>query len=88
MFIQGCITYCFNILNSHVEIYVTGELRSVINLWFDVITIPHTKNVNATLQGSVNVHRGVLLLVPQSQCISSFVFYCSICIFDSRNVVD
>ena len=26
-------------------------------------------------QGSVNVHRGVLLLVPQWQCISSFVFY-------------
>ena len=27
------------------------------------------------LQGSVNVHRGVLLLVPHWQCISSFVFY-------------
>ena len=27
------------------------------------------------LQGSVNVHRGTLLLVPQRQCISSFVFY-------------
>ena len=27
------------------------------------------------LQGSVNVHRGDLLLVPQWQCISSFVFY-------------
>ena len=27
------------------------------------------------LQGSVNVHRGYLLLVPQWQCISSFVFY-------------
>ena len=26
------------------------------------------------LQGSVNVHRGTLLLVPQWQCISSFVF--------------
>ena len=26
------------------------------------------------LQGSVNVHRGALLLVPQWQCISSFVF--------------
>ena len=29
------------------------------------------------LQGSVNVHRGALLLVPQLQCISSFVFYIS-----------
>ena len=28
------------------------------------------------LQGSVNVDRGALLLVPQWQCISSFVFYC------------
>ena len=27
------------------------------------------------LQGSVNVHRGALLLVPQWQCISSFVFF-------------
>ena len=27
------------------------------------------------LQGSVNVHRGALLLVPQWQCISSCVFY-------------
>ena len=27
------------------------------------------------LQGSVNVHRGALLLLPQWQCISSFVFY-------------
>ena len=27
------------------------------------------------LQGFVNVHRGALLLVPQWQCISSFVFY-------------
>ena len=27
------------------------------------------------LQGSVNVHRGALLLVQQRQCISSFVFY-------------
>ena len=27
------------------------------------------------LQGSMNVHRGALLLVPQWQCIISFVFY-------------
>ena len=27
------------------------------------------------LQGSVNVHRGALLLVPQWRWISSFVFY-------------
>ena len=27
------------------------------------------------LQGSLNVHRDALLLVPQWQCIRSFVFY-------------
>ena len=27
------------------------------------------------LQRSVNIHRGALLLVPQWQCISSFIFY-------------
>ena len=33
------------------------------------------------LQRSVNVHRGALLLVPQWQCISSFVFYFSFALF-------
>ena len=32
------------------------------------------------LQGSLNVRRGALLLVPQWQCISSFVFYIYTCI--------
>ena len=36
------------------------------------------------LQGSVNVHRGALLLVPQWQCISSFVFYILIIWFFER----
>ena len=31
--------------------------------------------LTSVLQGSVIVHRGALLLVPQWQCISSFVFY-------------
>ena len=31
--------------------------------------------LTSVLQGSVNVHRGALLLVSQWQCISSFVFY-------------
>ena len=34
-----------------------------------------TNNLNSGLQGSVNVHHGALLMVPQWQCISSFVFY-------------
>ena len=36
------------------------------------------------LQGSVNVHRGALLLVPQWQCISSFVFYILIKFYEIR----
>ena len=31
--------------------------------------------LNSGLQGSVNVHRGALFLVPQCRCTSSFVFY-------------
>ena len=31
--------------------------------------------ITSGLQGSMNVHRGALLFVPQWQCISSFVFY-------------
>ena len=31
--------------------------------------------LTSVLQGSVNVRRGALLLVPQWQCISSFVFF-------------
>ena len=31
--------------------------------------------LSSGLQGSVNVRRGSLLLVPKWQCISSFVFY-------------
>ena len=38
--------------------------------------------LNSGFQGSVNVHRGALLLVPQWRCIGSFVFYKS---FDDHN---
>ena len=38
------------------------------------------------LQGSVNVHRGAILLVPQWRCISSFVFYTFL--FTFQTVVD
>ena len=31
-------------------------------------------SLTSGLQGPVDVHRGALLLVPQWQCISSFVF--------------
>ena len=38
----------FNILNSRVEICVTDELRSVINLLLDIMVLPHTKNVHVS----------------------------------------
>ena len=34
-----------------------------------------TPGITSALQGSVNVHHGALLLVPQWQCISSAIFY-------------
>ena len=37
------------------------------------------------LQGSVNVHHGALLLMPQWQCICSFVFYIIPC--NSQNML-
>ena len=40
--------------------------------------------LTSCLQGSVNVHRGALLLVPQWQCISSFVFY--ICLLTANTI--
>ena len=40
-----------------------------------VIITSRAPGLTSGLQGSVNVHRGALLLVPQWQCISSFVIY-------------
>ena len=40
------------------------------------------------LHGSMDVHRGVLLLVPQWQWFSSFVFYIDIIIPKGINPVD
>ena len=37
--------------------------------------------LSSSLQRSVHVHRGALLLVPQWQCISSFVFYIKLTIW-------
>ena len=43
----------------------------------ETLTPPGPPGLTSGLQGSVNVHRRALLLVPQWQCISSFVFYIS-----------
>ena len=41
---------CFNILDNrvYIQISVTGELSSVINLWLDDNVIPYTKEVNVS----------------------------------------
>ena len=47
--------------------------RTCLILWFS-----GAPGLTSGLPGSVNVLRGALLLVPQWQCISSFVFYSSL----------
>ena len=43
--------------------------------------------LTSDFQGSVNVHRGALFLVPQWQCFSSFVFY-FFCVLHCQVLVD
>ena len=67
---------CSPMLSLHIYTFVvsrafmTGEDSQAGNA--DSSRAP---GLTSGLQGSVNVHRGALLLVPQWQCISSFVFY-------------
>ena len=58
------VTLWYNNLISHCHVLQAGDA--------DSSRIP---GLTSGLQGSVNVHRGALLLVPQWHCISSFVFY-------------
>ena len=70
-----------------LNIYVTCTMdyvyTSVVSRAFMAGAASHAGDADSSrapgltsgLQGSVNVHRGALLLVPQWQCISSFVFY-------------
>ena len=41
----------------------------------ETLTPPRAPRLTSGLEGSVYIHLGALLLVPQWQCISSFVFY-------------
>ena len=47
------LSYGSLILNSRVEICVTCELRSVINLWLDIMAIPHTKKLMSAVKRKV-----------------------------------
>ena len=63
-------------VQNYIEIHIYGICciclsfsRSNFIFWAHGLT--------SGLQGSMNIQRGVLLLVPQWKCISSFVFYIS-----------
>ena len=58
-----------------------GALGTQWNMW-NLKGLFYFSNINtgwSNIYGSVNVHRGALLLVPKWQCISSFVFYITKC---------
>ena len=86
-----CVLYdLFYTFAFHAGLWSRGMTLSshVERRWFQThiihCRISHFATVFLTsgLQGSVNVHRGALLLVSQWQCISSFVFYiCTFCSF-------
>ena len=59
-------------------------IRSGVGLMYCRFRSYRAPGLTSGLQGSVKVHRGVLLLVPKWQCISSFLFLhfchtCSLC---------
>ena len=83
---QGDITpkarwYHILLINSITAPHSIGSNLFVRLLDFSIIVLKYyfnnnnIWNITSALQGSVNFHRGALLLVSQWQCISSFVFY-------------
>ena len=77
----GCDTSY--IVSVHIQCQVSIHIPFVVSRAFmagaasqagdaDSSRVP---GLTSGLQGSVNAHRGALLLVPQWQCISYFVFY-------------
>ena len=66
---QWWILYIMYILDLYiVHLYIASQTG-------DDADSSRAPGLTSGLQRSVNVHRGALLLVPQWQCISSFVFY-------------
>ena len=68
----GCDTsYIVSVLNIYNRVaFISGAASQAGDA--DSSRAP---GLTSGLQGSVNIHRGALLLVSQWQCISSFVFY-------------
>ena len=54
--------------------YTSSCLKLVLDIQAGDTDSPRAPGLTSGLQGSVKVHRGALLLVPQWQYISSFVF--------------
>ena len=69
-----CETLCpgGNKVRKTYEFYNNFSTKGIVKVTRSSVITP---GLTSGLQGSVNVHRGALLLVPQWQCISSFVFY-------------
>ena len=69
-------------------IYIQTELYLKKKTDSDILTSfldsSRAPGLSSGLQGSMDVHRGALLLVPQWQCISSFVFHINIKVIDSN----
>ena len=64
-------------MHSNIKVYQKYKVTSIkvgLSLRGDADS-SRAPGLASGLQGSVNVHRGALLLVPQWQCIGSFVFY-------------
>ena len=57
----------------HILILTKMELEEYNTEWANCLF--YTPGLTSGLKGSMNVNRGALLLVPQLQCISFFVFY-------------
>ena len=71
---------CLCIPQTQVSLFIRIQNEPRVRLAKQETLTPLTPGLISGLQGSVNVHRGDLLLVPQWQCISSFVFYILRCI--------
>ena len=62
-------------LRKVLDLYFVMYISATAALYFQMLSWNDVSCLTSGLQESVNVHRGALLLVPQWECISSFVFY-------------
>ena len=74
--VKWCMFYHYIVPILHIYTFVVSRafMAGAVSKAGDADS-SRAPGLNSGLQGSVNVHRGALLLVPQWQCISSFVFY-------------